>query len=95
MISRENHRYLKNLKREKFNEWLIQFGFTNYLDGKKDTQAAIYHILIDKFNFTNEDIAKLKEGVRNDIESINDRDVTADEIINGLFSEGYKNVKGE
>ena len=93
MISRENHRYIKSLNREQFSNWLYQYFVESYNDGAYDTEVAIYRNLIDKFNFADDDIARLKEGVKDDIDSINRKYITAQEIMDGLEQEGFKSVK--
>ena len=89
MISRETYRFLKSSSREKLNTWLTNFGFVNYVDGKKDVQSAIYRRLIDDFGWTDEQIQQLKAGVKKDVEAINERYITADEILDGLTGEGF------
>ena len=52
--------------------------------------------LADDFNFTAEQIDEVKKGVDEDIESIQMKLVSADDIINGLMNEGkLKNAKRE
>ena len=46
-------------------------------------------------SFDNEQIDKLRKGVFSDLEAINQKYVTADEIMNGLINEGYVSLKGE
>ena len=50
--------------------------------------------MVDDFNFTNEQIAELRQGKDDDVESINQKYVTAEEIIEGLISEGITNLQG-
>ena len=45
--------------------------------------------------YTDEQIAKLKQLKGDDIEAINERYITAKEIIDGLIDEGYKSLKGD
>ena len=89
MISRENHRFLKNLNREQFSKKLYDYYSQAYNEG------AIYRQLADSFGFDNEQIDKLRKGVFSDLEAINQKYVTANEIMNGLISEGYKSLKEE
>ena len=94
-LSRAKRREIQNYKKEKFEVWLTQFGFANYVDGIKDDRAATYRQLIDNFGFTDEQIAELKRLTRQDIGLINERYITANEMIEGLISEGYTSLKGE
>ena len=87
------YKMLKKKKKHEMEEWLIQFGFANYLDGIKDNRAATYRHLVDSFGFTDEQIAELKRLSRNDIGLINERYITANEIIEGLANEGFKSLK--
>lgn len=90
----ETYKMIKHFKKkEQMEEWLTQFGFANYVDGIKDDRAATYRHLIDSFGFTNEQIAQLKQLTRRDIGLINERYVTANEIIDGFISEGYTSLK--
>ena len=92
----ETYKMIKHFKKkEQMEEWLIQFGFANYMDGIKDDRAATYRHLIDSFGFTDEQIAELKRLTRRDIGLINERYVTANEIMDGLISEGYTSLKEE
>ena len=77
------------------DEWVTQFGFANYVGGIKDCETTIYRRLIDDFNFTDEMIATLKKNKGKDISLINERYITADEMIDGLFNEGFKSIKEE
>ena len=93
-----NHDTYKKLKRKnktQLEAWVNWFGFFNYMSGIKDSDAAIYRHLIDDFGFTDEQIAKLKQLKGDDIEAINERYITAKEIIDGLIDEGYKSLKGD
>lgn len=89
------YKMLKKKKKEDMEEWLTQFGFANYVDGIQDDRAATYRQLIDNFGFTDEQIAELKRLTRQDIGLINERYITANEMIEGLISEGYTSLKGE
>ena len=80
-------------KKADFEEWLTIFGFSNYLDGINDCRTTMFRHLIDSFGFTNEQIEQLKTLSRNDIGMINERYVTAQEMINGLVAEGYESLK--
>ena len=91
----EIYKMLKHKKKEQMEEWLTQFGFANYMDGNQDDRAATYRQLIDNFGFTDEQIAELKRLTRQDIGLINERYITANEMIEGLISEGYTSLKGE
>ena len=86
MISRENHRFLKSLNREQFSKKLYDYYSQAYNEGAYETECAIYRQLADSFGFDNEDIDKLRKGVFGDLEAINQKYVTADEIMNGFFS---------
>jgi len=89
------YKMLKNCKHKwQMEEWLTQFGFANYVDGINDDRAAMYRQLIDNFGFTDEQIAELKRLTRQDIGLINERYITANEMIEGLISEGYTSLKG-
>ena len=91
----ETYKMLKHKKKEQMEEWLTQFGFSNFMDGIQDDRAATYRHLIDSFGFTDEQIAELKRLTRQDIGLINERYITANEMIEGLISEGYTSLKGE
>ncbi len=95
MISRENHRYLKSLNREQFSKKLYDYYSQAYNEGAYETECAIYRQLADSFGFDNEQIDKLRKGVFSDLEAINQKYVTADEIMNGLINEGYVSLKGD
>lgn len=98
MISRENHRYLKNLNREQFSKKLYVYYSQAYNEGANDTEATIYRRLFDDFGFTDEQIEKLRDGVKADMDLIQQKYITAEEIVNGLIGEGLtnlKNIKGD
>ena len=96
ILRTETYKMIKHFKKkEHMEEWLTQFGFANYMDGIKDDRAATYRHLIDSFGFTDEKIAELKRLTRRDIGLINERYVTASEIIDGLIDEGFKSLKGD
>ena len=87
------YKMLKKKKKPEMEEWLTEFGFANYVDGIKDNRAATYRHLVDSFGFTDDQIAELKRLSRNDIGLINERYITANEIIEGLAGEGFKSLK--
>lgn len=93
MISRENHRYLKNLTREQFSKKLYVYYSQAYNEGANDTEATIYRRLFDDFGFTDEQIEKLRDGVKADMDAIQQKYITEEEIVNGLISEGLTNLK--
>lgn len=93
MISRENHRFLKNLTREQFSKKLYVYYSQAYNEGANDTEATIYRRLFDDFGFTDEQIEKLRDGVKADMDAIQQKYITAEEIVNGLISEGLTNLK--
>ncbi len=93
MISRENHRYLKNLTREQFSKKLYVYYSQAYNEGANDTEATIYRRLFDDFGFTDEQIEKLRDGVKADMDLIQQKYITAEEIVNGLIGEGLTNLK--
>ena len=87
-ISRDNHRYLtKKLNREQFSAKLYHYYTEAYNEGVNDTEAAIYRRLYDDFGFDDSMIKKLREGVNEDINAINEKYITAEQIINGLINE--------
>ena len=92
MITREVHRYLKNLKRPQMTAWLIKYAAENYNEGIRDNTITIFRRLIDDFGFKDEDIKRLQEGKDTDISAINERYIRAEEMIDGLAEEGYKSV---
>ena len=92
-MNHDTYRKLKSKSKKQMDEWLTQFGFANYTGGIKDCEATIYRRLIDDFGFTDEMIATLKKNKGKDIGLINERYITADEMIDGLFNEGFKSVK--
>lgn len=94
MIRRDTYRFLKKLSREKLSSWLCQFYVEAYNAGIRDDQAAVFRRLVDDFDFTNEQIAELRQGKDEDVNSINQKYVTAEEIIEGLISEGITNLQG-
>ena len=93
MISRDTYRHVKGLSREQMSKYLNQFYVSAYFEGIEDDDASIFRRLIDDFGFSDDDIARLRKGKEEDIESINQKYITAEEIINGLKAEGYKSVK--
>lgn len=95
MIRRDVHRYLKGLSRERFSAWLYNFYKHSYNDGVKDNEAAVLRRLVDDFGFTEDMINTLHIGKGEDIDAINQNYISAEEIIEGLVSEGFKNLKGE
>lgn len=98
MISRENHRYLKSLTREQFSKKLYVYYSQAYNEGANDTEATIYRRLFDDFGFTDEQIEILRNGVKADMDAIQEKYITAKEIVDGLIGEGLiglKKVKGE
>ena len=94
MISRDTYRHVKGLSREQMSKYLNQFYVSAYFEVIDDDDASIFRRLIDDFGFSDEDIARLRKGKEEDIESINQKYITAEEIINGLEAEGFKSVKG-
>lgn len=93
MISREVHRKLKSLSREQFTEKFYMYYSQAYNEGANDTEATIYRRLFDDFGFTDEQIEKLRDGVKADMDLIQQKYITAEEIVNGLISEGLTNLK--
>ena len=94
MIRRDTYRFLKKLSREQLSKWLCQFYVEAYNAGIRDDQAAVFRRLVDDFDFTNEQIAELRQGKDEDVNSINEKYVTAEEIIEGLIGEGITNLQG-
>ena len=87
-IRRETHRYIKNLNREQLSNWLYQYYTEAYFECFKDFEAAMLRRVADDFGFDSEQAEKLRKGVNEDIESIQLKLVSADEIIDGLTKEG-------
>ena len=95
-ISRDTYRYIKKLDKEQLSKYLYDFYVNAYFECLKDFEAAMVRRLADDFNFTAEQIDEVKKGVDEDIESIQMKLVSADDIINGLMNEGkLKNAKRE
>ena len=78
---------------DEFSVFLARFCIESYGDGAQDTEAAIYRRLYDDFNFDNDMIEKLKKGVNDDLNAINQKYITAEEIINGLINEGLTSLE--
>lgn len=92
MISRDVYRKLKSKSREEMTAWLIWYSAESYNEGIRDNTIAIFRRLIDEFGFTNEMIQKLQQGKDSDINCINERYISANEIADGLANEGYPSV---
>ncbi len=89
---------MKNLSREQFSKKLYVYYSQAYNEGANDTEATIYRRLFDDFGFNDEQIAKLRDGVKNDMDAIQLKYITAEEIVSGLIGEGLtnlKNIKGD
>lgn len=88
MISRDTHRHIKGLNREQMSKYLYEFYVNAYYECLNDFEAAMFRRLADDFGFTAEKIEEMRKGVNEDIESIQLKLITANEIVDGLISEG-------
>ena len=75
------------------SKYLYDFYVQAYFECLDDFKAAMFRRLADDFGFTAEQIETMRKGVNEDIESIQMKLVSADDIINGLINEGK--MKGE
>ena len=95
LMNHDTYKKLKRKNKKQLEEWLSWYGYYNYDAGLKDSDAATCRRLVDNFNFTDEMIAKFRELKGEDIDAINERYITAKEIIDGLIDEGYESLKGD
>lgn len=93
MISRDTYRHVKGLSREQMSKYLFDFYTQAYFECYDDFEAVMFRRLIDDFGFTDEQIKQIKEGMKEDIEAIHLKLISAKEIFDGLEMEGFKNVK--
>ena len=77
------------------SKYLYEFYVQAYYECLNDFQAAMFRRLADDFGFTAENIEVMRKGVDEDIESIQMKLVSANEIIDGLISEGKFIKKGK
>lgn len=92
MISRDVYRNLKRKSREEMTAWLIWYSAESYNEGIRDNTITIFRRLVDDFGFTEEMIQKLQQGKDADINCINERYISANEMADGLANEGYSSV---
>jgi len=91
IITRATWRNLaKHKNRDRFNEWLQDFGCEMYNDGCRDAAAAEITALRDEFGFGTNRIARFMQKRDSVIQAINAREFTALDIIEELRTEGLK-----
>ena len=91
-INHDTYRTIKGKNKKQLSLWLIQYAAANYNDGVKDNTICIFRRLIDDFGFSQDMIDRLQQGKDTDVDAINERYVSADELINGFNGLGY-NIK--
>ena len=91
LISRATYKTVKNMNREDMNEWAKML----YNDALRDCEAASMLSLKDEFGFSTVRLARFMDRRNNIIISINKRLISADEIIQGLISEGVVIVESD
>ena len=90
MISRDVYRTLKKKSREELQEWLTAYCAAAYMDGIRDATAADMLSLRDEFGFSTKRLSRFIARRDNTISAINQKFITADEIIQGLQEEGVE-----
>ena len=88
LISRATYKTIKSMNREEVNE----FAKRIYLDALKDAAAAELTSLKDEFGFGTKRLAQFFDKRERIIDAINERELTADEILDGLRKKGIKIV---
>ena len=91
LISRATYKTVKNMNRETMNDWAKML----YNDALHDCEAASMLALKDEFGFSTKRLARFMDRRNNIIISINKRLISADEIIQGLISEGVVIVESD
>lgn len=91
LISRATYKTVKNFNREQMNDWAKML----YNDALRDCEAASMQALKDEFGFGTTRLARFMERRNNTIDCINQRQISADEIIHGLISEGVVIVESD
>ena len=92
-INREIYRDIKNKSKEQMEQYFRVYYGNAYNQGITETYLAVFHHLHDMYNFTNEQLEELFYACNNDIEAMNQRYISADEILNGLIGEGVTFLK--
>ena len=92
-LNRETYRNIKGKSKEQLEQWLREYYLECYNDGITETYLAVFRHLFDDFGFTNEQLEELFYSSNNDIDAINQRYISADEICNGLAEEGVGFLK--
>lgn len=91
LISRATYKTVKNMNREQMNEWAKAL----YNDAMRDCEAASMLALKDEFGFSTKRLARFMDRRNNTIVCINQRQVTAEEIILGMIDEGVVIVEAD
>ena len=90
MLNREQRRLIKNLKRDKLDVWVNEYGMAMYADGMRDSFLSLLLKLHDEFGFGNERIKRLLELSDTWLQGIHEKDsgIDADGIKQQLIAEG-------
>ena len=96
-INRETLRGIKNLSNDKLVVWLAAYAKENYQDGfdegVESNTMAIMRYLHDEFGWGNVRFKRLIEMAKKDVEAIQEKYVSKQEIRDGLAAEGCKCLK--
>lgn len=92
-MNREIYRDIKGKSKDQMEQYLRLFYFHAYNEGITETYLSVFHHLFDDFGFTNEQLEKLFYDCNNDIEAINQKYISTEEIMKGLADEGVTFLK--
>lgn len=87
-LNREVYRDIKGKSKQQMEDWLRAYYYGAYNEGITETYMAVFRHLFDDFGFTNEQLEKLFFDSNGDIDAINQRYISAEEIRKGLVGEG-------
>ena len=92
-LNREVYRDIKNKSKDQMEQYMRNYYSVAYNQGITETYLAVFHHLHDMHDFSNEQLEELFYACNNDIEAINQRYISTEEILNGLIGEGVTFLK--
>ena len=89
-INRDIYRNIKGKSKDQLEEWLREYYLLAYNDGIKETYMAVFRRLFDDFHFSDKQLEELFFNSNEDIDAINKKLITTEEIRVGLAEEGVR-----
>lgn len=92
IVSKERGNMVRSFSRERMTEWLDEKGQEAYFNGREEVLKSVSAFLQKEYDFTEKDIRYLESRCKFNVDAINERYITAEEITQGLVKEGMQSI---